>query len=301
MRCVALRPHAQLARAVDCLAGPRHLDHALRHHAQALPGAHGQAAQQLKRFVLGDPARAHQHACGAVPPFARFEALRQTAEFAFQQWLVPKSRPRHLDDRQQPVLGMAIDPIGVDAGVAGALDLLRIAVRREHDERARRQRVQQARRLDQHCRRADRGGHHEVGAVLHHEVGSVPHRGAGQAGRVIGFGNHIDASVQQAFAQAVGRQRCLGGHQGSVPGAISKAATGAGRAVQKKGAAGFGAWAHHADAPAAGAGAARGQWNLLRHCGVVPGCLAKPRCVATGRCLGAGNFDAMARRLLIVR
>ena len=131
-----LREHPQLAGAVDGVGVVRSRDHLARDLADALVAVHRGSAQDGEGFFLRDLARPHQDSLGAIDELPFIEAARHFDELGADAVLLLEARARDLEDGAQPLGRIAVDDIGVNAGGQRALDLRRLRVVGEDDDRA---------------------------------------------------------------------------------------------------------------------------------------------------------------------
>jgi len=133
----ALREHAQLAGTVDRIGVVGGGDHLLRDLADTPVAVHRGGAQHGKSLLFGNLPRSHQDALGAIDELAFVETPRDLGELAAHAVLLLESRPRDMDHAAQPLHGVAVDDIGVDARLHGPIDPGRLRVVGEDDDRAR--------------------------------------------------------------------------------------------------------------------------------------------------------------------
>ena len=204
----ALRQHPQLTAAVHRLTRTGHVDDTLRNHTDPLTRLHGKVAQKFKGLILGHLARPHQHALGPVHDLALFKPLGQAAQFVFDPLLMAEPGAGQLDDRRQPVSGIAVHDIGMDIAVAGPDDLGAVVVCGEQHECAGRKGAKHARGLEQRVRRRKRGGNHHVRRAADHCADQIFRFGR--------LGNDLQPGILQVVPKVIGIQRRFSGHQGFV-------------------------------------------------------------------------------------
>ena len=77
----------------------------------------------------------HEDALGPVDRLAGLEALAQVGDLGLERLQLGPPGPGDVDRRHEVGGGERLDDVGHHAGVAGPLDELGLAERREHDDR----------------------------------------------------------------------------------------------------------------------------------------------------------------------
>ncbi len=213
-----LRQHAQLAGPVDGVGVVGRGDHLARDLADALVAVHRGGAQDSERFLLRDLARPHQDALGAIDELSLVEAARHLGELAAHAVLVLEARAGDVEHGAQPLGRVAVDDVRVDAGGQRTLDLRRLGVVGEHDDRAGRGLGEQRESGEQRLVGRDLVADDDVRRGAHRLAHQIVARRRGE---------NANAGRRQVRGEVdVGRRRALddqrGGHLGSRrrPGAV---------------------------------------------------------------------------------
>ena len=117
-------------------AGQRPVDDPLGDVAHLRALAHRRALDEREGVLLRHPPLVHQDALGPFDRLARLELLAERVDLAGQGAQLPETPDGHLDRRHQVALLERLHQVGEGAGVAGVLDDLALAERREDQHAA---------------------------------------------------------------------------------------------------------------------------------------------------------------------